>query len=275
MPSVRGMGRIAASAIVAVTAACSMASPAQQAELLRTPFEVRSGQADSAVAPVERNVSREEVAAAVRPILERSPICISWPAVWLNEGSSRSAYVLRADLMARDWGEDVAREGERRMDEFVDMGFMTKRERPDVGARAHEYALTPLGRQRLQGSPLGGGRPVFCAPSQRRLIEVTRIEFGRFPCGTLRAYFTYAAQDWPEWARTDAARARIADDIGTIGAVENGAVSLGRQWFSQRALPQGVTNGSLQSTCYNAQYQRVADDDLDLHAQAMTSASGS
>ncbi len=275
MPSVWGIIRIAACLVVAATAACSMTSASQQAQFDRTPREVRSGGADSAVAPVERDVSREEVAASVRSILERSPICMAWPAVWLNEGQSRSAYVLRADLMARDWGEEVAREGERRMDEFVDMGFMTKRERLDVGARVNEYALTPLGRQYLQGSPYGGDRPTFCAPSQRRLIEVTRIEFGQYPCGTLRVYFTYSAADWPNWARTDAARARIADDIGTVGAVENGAVSLGRQWYSQAALPEGVTNGSLQSICYNAQYQRVTGNDLDLHAQAMTSISGS
>ncbi len=275
MPSVWGIVRIAAWVMAAATSACSMTSPAQQAEFLRTPREVRSGGVDSAVAPVERDVSREEVAAAVRSILERSPICVSWPAVWLNEGPSRSAYVLRADLMARDWGEEVAREGERRMDEFVDMGFMTKRERPELGARVHEYALTPLGRLHLQGSPYGGDRPVFCAPSQRRLIELTRVEFGQFPCGTLRAYFTYTAQDWPAWAQTTAARARIADDIGTIGAVQNGAVSLGRQWYSQTALPAGVTNGSLQSICYNAQYQRVTGDDLDLHAAPTVSVSGS
>ena len=190
MPSVRAIVRILACLAVAATAACAMTSPAQQAEFDRTPREVRSGGADTAVAPVERDISREEVAAAIRSILNQSPICMSWPGVWLNEASSRSAYVMRADLMARDWGEDVAREGEQRMDEFVDMGFLTKRERPEIGARVHEYALTALGRQYLQGSPYGGDRPTFCAPSQRHLIEVTRIEFGQYPCGTLRAYFT-------------------------------------------------------------------------------------
>jgi len=156
------------------------------------------------------------------------------------------------------------------------MGFMTKRERPDIGQRVHEYALTPLGRQYLLGSPYGGDRPTFCAPTHRRLIELTNIEFGQFPCGTVRAYFTYSAQDWPDWAHTDAARARIADDLGAIGAIENGSVSLGRQWYSQATLPDGVTNGSLQSICYSAQAQRVMGNDLDLHAQSgTTSISGS
>ncbi|MBS0386638.1 MAG: hypothetical protein JSS00_14945 [Proteobacteria bacterium] len=252
-----------------------MATPAQQAQFMRTPREVRSGGADQAIAPVERDVSRIEVAAAVRALLDQSPICLSWPAVWLNEAAVRSAYVLRTDLMARDWGPDVAREGQQRMDEFVDMGFFTKRERPEVGAGVQEYALTQLGRQYLHGSPYGGDRPVFCAPSGRKLIEITRIEFGDFPCGSLRVYFTYSAQDWPSWARTEAARTRIADDIGAIGSVENGSVTLGRLWYSQAALPSDVTNGSLQSVCYDAQAQRVTGNDLDLHAQAMTSVSGS
>ncbi len=246
-----------------------------EAEFNRTPREVRSGGADSVMAPVERDVSRVEVAAALRNILDQSPICLPWPAVWLNEAAVRSAYVMRADLMARDWGADVARDGEQRMDEFVDMGFLTRRERPEIGERVHEYALTQLGRQYLHGSPYGGDRPVFCAPSQRRLIEITHIEFGQFPCGSVRVHFTYAAQDWPSWAGTDAARTRIQDDIGAIGAIENGSVSLGRQWYSQAALPSGVTNGSLQSVCYNAQAQRVTGNDLDLHAQAVASVSGS
>jgi len=270
MPSVRAI-YILAACLLAI-AACSQTSQ-RQAEYLRTPREIRSGAANTVMAPVERDVSRAEITVAVRAILDQSQICMPWPGLWLNEASSRAAYVMRADLMARDWGEDVAREGERRMDEFVDMGFMTKRERPELGARVHEYALTQVGRQYLQGSPYGGDRPIFCAPSQRRLIELTNVQFGQFPCGSVRASFTYAAQDWPTWARTDAARARIADDIGPIGAVENGAVSLGRQWFSPASLPDGVTNGSLQSICYNAQAQRITGNDLDLHAQAAASGS--
>jgi hypothetical protein len=274
MPSVRAISLLAACVLAAAASSCAATSE-RQAEYLRTPREIRSGAANTVVAPVERNVSREEVTVAVRAILDQSQICISWPGVWLNEAPNHATYLVRADLMARDWGESVAREGEQRMDEFVDMGFLTKRERPEVGARVHEYALTPLGRQYLQGSPYGGDRPVFCAPSQRRLIELTNIEFGQFPCGSVRATFTYSAQDWPTWARSDAARTRIADDLGPIGAVETGAVSLGRQWFRQDALPAGVTNGSLQSICYNAQAQRVIGNDLDLHAQSAGSVSGS
>jgi len=274
MPSVRAISFLAACALAAAASSCAETSQ-RQAEYLRTPREIRSGAANTVVAPVERNVSREEVAVAVRAILDQSQICMPWPGVWLNEAANRATYLVRADLMARDWGEDVAREGEQRMDEFVDMGFLTKRERPEIGARVHEYALTQVGRQYLQGSPYGGDRPIFCAPSQRRLIELTNVEFGQFPCGSVRASFTYSAQDWPTWARTDAARARIADDLGPIGAVENGAVSLGRQWFRQDALPDGVINGSLQSICYNAQAQRVTGNDLDLHARAVTTASGS
>ncbi|MBI3437090.1 MAG: hypothetical protein HY054_00255 [Proteobacteria bacterium] len=275
MPSVRAIHVLAACALATATSACAVTSQQRMAEFDRTPREIRTGAASSVVAPVERDVSREEVAAAVRTILDQSQICMPWPGVWLNEAASRATYVVRADLMARDWGENVAQQGEQRMDQFVDMGFLSKRERPDIGQRVHEYTLTSLGRQYLQGSPYGGDRPVFCAPSQRQLLEVTRIEFGQFPCGTVRAYFTYSSQDWPVWARTDAARTRIEGDVGSIGAVENGSVSLGRQWYSQAALPNGVINGSLQSICYNAQAQRVTGDDLDLHAQSAVSVSGS
>jgi hypothetical protein len=274
MPSVRAISLFAVCALAAAASSCAETSQ-QQAEYLRTPREILSGAANTVLAPVERNVSREEVAVAVRAILDQSQICMPWPGLWLNEGSSRTAYVVRADLMARDWGENVARGGEQRMDEFVDMGFLLKRERPEVGARVHEYALTQLGRQYLQGSPYGGDRPIFCAPSQRKLIELTNVEFGQFPCGTARASFTYSAQDWPTWARSEGARARIAGDLGPIGAVENGAVSMGRQWFRQDTLPTGVINGSLQSVCYNAQAQRVMDSDLNLHAQPANSVSGS
>jgi hypothetical protein len=274
MPSVRAISLLGVCVLAAVVSACAGASQ-RQAEYLRTPREIRSGAANTVVAPVERNVSREEVTLAVRAILDQSQICMPWPGLWLNEGQSHAAYVVRADLMARDWGEDVAREGEQRMDEFVDMGFLTKRERPEIGARVHEYALSQVGRQYLQGSPYGGDRPIFCAPSQRKLIQLTNVEFGQFPCGSARASFTYSAQDWPTWARTDAARTRVAEELGPIGTVENGAVSLGRQWFRQDALPDGVTNGSLQSICYNAQAQRVTGTDLNLHAQPAGSVSGS
>ena len=266
----RASCRMAGLLLAAAVSACAVTDAATRAEFLRTPREIRTGAADTVIAPVERDVSREEVAGAVRALLADSPICMSWPALWLNEGPNRAAYVVRADLMARDWGEQVAREGEQRMDEFVDMGFLSKRERPEIGARAHEYALTALGRQYLRGSPYGGDRPTFCAPSQRQLLELTRIEFGQFPCGSLRAAFTYAVSDWPAWARSDAARARIASEFGAIGAVANGSVSLGRQWSSLATLPDGVTNGSLHSVCYNAQLQRIPGDDLDLHAQAVS-----
>ena len=274
MPSVRAIYLLAACALAAVTSAC-VTSQQRMVEYDRTPREIRTGAANTVVAPVEREVSREEIAAAVRNILDQSQICMPWPGVWLNEAANRATYVVRADLMARDWGEDVAQQGEQRMDEFVDMGFLTKRERPEIGSRVHEYALTNVGRQYLQGSPYGGDRPTFCAPSQRKLVQITRIEFGQFPCGSVRAYFTYSSLDWPAWARTDAARTRIEGDIGSIGAIQNGSVSLGRQWYSQAALPNGVTNGSLQSICYNAQAQSVTGNDLDLHAQAATSISGS
>ncbi|MFZ2029054.1 MAG: hypothetical protein WAU68_01990 [Vitreimonas sp.] len=275
MPSVRAISVLAVCVLATAVSACATTSPQRAAEYMRTPREIRSGAANTVVAPVERSVSREEVATAVSAILDQSQVCMPWPGLWLNEASSHAAYVVRADLMARDWGESVAREGERRMDEFVDMGFLTKRERPAIGVRVHEYALTALGRQSLQGSPYGGDRPIFCAPSHRRLIELTNVEFGQFPCGSVRATFTYSAQDWPAWARTEAARARIGDDLGPIGAVQTGAVSLGRQWFRQDALPDGVTNGSLQSICYNAQAQRVTGNDLNLHAQPVSSVSGS
>lgn len=275
MPSMRAIYVLAVCALAAAVSGCAVTSAEQRAEFERTPREIRSGAANSVVAPVERDVTREEVATAVRAILDQSQICMPWPGLWLSEGQSRASYIVRADLMARDWGEEVAGQGEQRMDEFVDMGFLTKRERPEVGERVHEYTLTALGRQYLQGSPYGGDRPVFCAPAQRTLIAITRIEFGQFPCGSVRAYFSYTSQNWPAWARTDAARTRIEGDIGPIGAVENGSVSLGRQWYSQAALPEGVSNGSLQSVCYNAQAQRITGNDLDLHAQAMSSVSGS
>jgi hypothetical protein len=261
MPSVRAIAYFAVCAMAVGVSACEITNAPTREEFLRIPNEIRTGATDTVVAPVERDVSRDEIDRAVRTMLSDSPICLAWPSLWLNEGASRADYVVRSDLMARDWGENVAGEGEQR-------------ERPEIATRVHQYSLTPAGRGYLRGSPYGGDRPSFCAPSQRQLIEITNIEFGQYPCGTLRVSFTYTAQSWPSWASSDAARTRVAADLGAIGAVEHGVVTLGRQWFSQTALPEGRSNGSLQSVCYDAQYQRVTGSDLNLHAQA-SSQSGS
>lgn len=229
----------------------------------RPPWEFRSGVADLVLQPVEQDVSPDEVTRTVRALLAQSQICVSWPSLWIEPGSIRRDYIVRFDLMARDWGAASAADGQQRMDEFVDMGFMTKQARSDIGAGVFEYTVTPQGVVAMNGTP-GQGRTVFCGRSERRLVEITRLEWGSFGCGNLRAHFTYTSDGWPAWATTDAARARIAADVTPAGAIMHGTVSLRRVW-QRRASYQPRDNGALQSACYDPeQSRRVADDDLSL-----------
>src|SRR5262249_44893737 len=154
---------------------------------------------------------------------------------------------------------------EQRMNEFIDMGFLTRRARDDIAPGVVDYALTDLGRGYFSGSPYGGNRPTFCAPSERHLVVVTQMEWGQFPCGNLKVHFSHQAVGAPSWAPTEAARARVvqSDDVPAQG---QGVVTLARQWFQPRTLPAGMSNGSLQSVCYDRSHQNIIGNDLDLNA---------
>jgi hypothetical protein len=229
----------------------------------RMPASIRNGIATMVVQAVEPNVSREEVTAAVQGLIFNAPACIQMPALWLEQSDRPNEYLVRFDLMARDWGEPAAAGAAARLDEFIDLGFFTKRDRPSVGPGVVEITMTASGRVHIRGRISPGVRPSFCGPSERRLVEITSMEFGRFPCGTLRVHFTHVADDWPTWARGDAARARLAANWPQPGESGEGTVSLGRQWYREDSVPRGFENGSLQSLCYQRE-RRVADDDLDL-----------
>jgi|CXWL01.1.fsa_nt_gi hypothetical protein len=252
-------------ALALTMSACASLTPTP--EFMRIPRDIRTGAAEMVIERVEQDVSREEVAQALGVMIARAPVCMSWPGLWLEGDDRRNVFFARFDLMARDWGQGIADESERRMQEFVELGFLTKRERPEIGAGAFEYTLTPEGSDFLHGTPYGGDRPSFCAPSQRRLAEIVAIEWGNYDCGGMRVRFTHVADDWPTWARTDGARARVAEAWAPIGAVASGAVTLSRQWFRQNQLPEGVSkNGELRSLCYDSADDRVTGEDLDLRA---------
>ncbi len=231
----------------------------------RPPLEIRTGAADMLVERAEPEVSREEVAAAVQQLVGEASMCFPWPGLWIDENRWRNEYIARFDLMTRDWGADIADASRVRMQEFVDLGFLSVRDRPDLGAGAVQYTLTPAGGDYLRGSPYGVERPIFCAPSERRVVEVARMEFGAFPCGNLRVAFSHTSDAWPTWARTASVQARVAAEWGAPGAVGEGTVTLARQWWSRDAMPVGVSqNGALRSVCYDAAHQRVTGDDLSL-----------
>ncbi|MGE0743141.1 MAG: hypothetical protein AB7O98_17535 [Hyphomonadaceae bacterium] len=247
-------------------AACTVEPLPDRDEFMRIPREIRAGAADMVIERVAPNVSPAEVATAVQRMVADAPLCFAWPGVWLDGSERRrSVFLVRYDLMRRDWGAEAANTSAARMQEFVDMGYLVARE---MGDGAVQYALTNEGFARLQGSPYGGERPSFCAPSQRRVVEVTNIEPGQFTCGSLRVRFTHVADDWPSWARTPSLRERAAQAWAPIGHVESGTVTLGRQWFRQGQTPPGRVNGELRSLCYDATRQRVTGDDLTLAADA-------
>jgi hypothetical protein len=227
------------------------------------PNSIRNGLASMVVQTVEPNVSRDEITAAVQQLIFNEPVCILMPALWLEASERPNVYLVRFDLMARDWGEPAAAGAATRLDEFVDLGFFTKRDRASVGPGVIEITMTPAGRIHLRGRINPGVRASFCGPSERRLVEITSIEFGRFPCGSLRVRFTHVANDWPTWARGEATRARLAANWPQPGESGEGVVSLGRQWYRADDVPTGFQNGSLRSLCYERE-RRVADDDLDL-----------
>lgn len=265
MPSIRVSPRIAAWVIALVVAGCaSMTLPTTSDDVARLPRDIRTGAADMVLQPVERDVSPDEVNAAVSRIVAATPVCLGWPSLWLDNVQYRTVFRARFDLMRRDWGAAVASGSEQRMSEFVDMGFLTSRPRDDIGPGVIEYTLTDLGATKLNGSPYGD-RPTFCAPSERQVIAVTQMDWGQFPCGNLQVHFTHQAPPAPSWATTEAARARVAqsDDAPPQG---EGVVTLSRQWFQPRELPTGMTNGSLQSVCYDRSHQNIVGNDLNLMA---------
>ena len=257
----RTIQAIALGVFALVLSACAgMGDVPSRDEFMRTPREIRTGAAESVIERVESTVERAEVAAAVQNIVAAAPLCYPWPGVWLDASDRRNVYFARYDLMARDWGNEVTSASQARMREFVDLGFLTARERPDISPGVVEYNLTSDGIAFLRGSPYGGARPQFCANSQRRVVEVTNLEFGQFDCGSLRVTFTHVGDTWPSWARTEGARQRVDSTWAPPNVPLSGQVTLGRQWFRQGAVPPGVQNGSLRSLCLDSARQVIGDD---------------
>jgi hypothetical protein len=262
----KSFSALAFGAVVLSSACASVIDAPSSEEFRRMPPEIRSGSAQMLLAPVETTVSRDEVAAAVQRLVSAAPACMPWPGLWLEASDRRSVYVARYDLMARDWGADVAAESKARMDEFVALGFLAPRQRTDLHPDAIQYDLTEQGAAALQGTPYGGTRPSFCGPLERRLVEITALDFGDHPCGNLLVRFTHVADAAPSWARTPGAQARVAQVAAAVGQVANGAVSLRRQWFRPGATPEGRDNGALDSVCYDSARGELRGDDLDLAA---------
>jgi hypothetical protein len=247
-------------------ACASVINAPSTAEFRRMPPEIRAGTAEMLLEPVESTVSREEVAAAVQRLVAAAPACMPWPGLWLSASDRRSVFLARYDLMARDWGTEVAVESKARMDEFVALGFLSARASPDQGLDAVQYDLTEAGASALQGSPYGDVRPSFCGPLERRVVEITALEFGAYPCGNLLVRFTHVGDAFPSWAHTASAQARVVQASAPIGVVANGTVSLRRQWFRHGVGPEGRANGALDSVCYDAEREEMRGDDLDLAA---------
>lgn len=261
----KAMKRLAGAALALAVAGCALVDVPSVEEFQRLPRQIRTGAADMIIQPVEATVTREEVMAAVQAHTQREGLCFSWPGLWLDASNRRNFYFARFDLMARDWGQEVADTSRARMQEFVDLGFLIARERPDIAPGVVEYTLTAEGVAYLRGSPYGGDRPSFCPPSQRRVVEITAMEWGQFPCGSVRVRFNHIADDWPAWARTDNARTRVATAWAPVGVEAPGSVSLSRQWFRQDAMPESMErNGELRSLCLDASRQRVIGEDLEL-----------
>jgi hypothetical protein len=263
MPLARAIARVAVGLLGSALAACSNMDLPSSDEFLRMPREVRTGLANTVIERVESTVDRAEVADAVQRLVTDAPLCFPWPGLWLDPSTRRNVYYVRYDLMTRDWGADFPAASQARMREFVEMGFLTAVERPDLGAGIVEYTLTEEGDRVLRGSPYGGARPQFCPNAQRRVVEITDMQWGQFDCGSLQVRFTHIADHYPSWARTPASRQRVDATWAPIGVPADGQVTLSRHWYRPNLLPSGESNGALKSLCLDAS-QNVIGGDLNL-----------
>lgn len=258
-----GLAAVAAAALLDACAGLAPPPP-PRSNTANVPRDIRTGAAEMVIQSVEREVSREEVAAALQRLIGEARSCVPWPSLWIEGEDRRTVYLVRFDLMARDWGEDVAAESRTRMQEFVDMGLLSRRERPDIGPGAVAFSLTREGAQVISGSMRS--RLAFCLSPERQVVEITSLDWGEFECGSLRVNFTHVARVWPSWARTEASQRRAAQTWSGIGQSLPGSVTLSRQWYQPNQLPPGVRqNGELRSLCYDAEHQRVIGGDLNLN----------
>jgi hypothetical protein len=132
--------RIALGSIALLLGGCvGMGNVPTREEFMRVPNEIRTGAAQSVIERVDSTVDRAELAAAVQTIVTAAPLCYPWPGLWLDASDRRNVYFARYDLMARDWGSEVTSASQTRMQEFVDIGFLIARERPDIGPGVVEY----------------------------------------------------------------------------------------------------------------------------------------
>lgn len=263
MPLARAIPRIVALLGLALAASCANMDLPTGDEFVRMPLAVRTGSANTVIERVESTVDRAEVQAAVQQLVTNAPLCFPWPGLWLDASTRRNVYYARYDRMSTDWGAEFAAASRARMQEFVDMGFLTAVRRPDLGADVVEYTLTAEGDRFLRGSPYGGARPQFCPNAQRRVVEISDMQWGQYPCGSLHVRFTHVADAYPTWARTPAARQRVDGAWGMTGTASAGEVSLSRHWYRPNLLPSGETNGALKSLCLDGA-QNVIGDDLTL-----------
>jgi hypothetical protein len=223
------------------------------------PPEIRQGRSAFVLQPVESDVTDGEIVATVSALIASAPICVRTPALWLEGPARLSAFTVRFDLMARDWGAEATDDARRRMNALVEMGLLSAA--PGDGPVI--FAITPLGRSMMRGS-FGAGRPPgFCGSSEQHLVRVVSTERGAFSCGSLRVHFVHSADQWPAWATSEAARRVVADAGLAPGQSGEGSVSLSRRWYAPETLPQNIPNGSLGSLCQMGR-DRYRGDDFNL-----------
>lgn len=253
-----GMLRASACVLALLGAACASAAPSGTATGAPAPRAVLIGRAAFVFEPIQGEIPADELRAAIAPMVARAAICMRFPGIWLDGEMRLSAFVVRYDLMQRDWGSEVSASARQRMDEFVEMGFLTAAPRGEAVA----YTLTPLGRAMLRGGFGGGRPPSFCGASEHRLLEIVSTERGAFPCGSVRVRFSHVGDAWPSWAASEAARRYVAAAGASPGEASEGSVSLSRRWYARDILPARIVNGSLGSLCYDARRDLYRGDDF-------------
>lgn len=255
------MSRFWLSVLGALALAACSTMPGPNPNAPELPRELLDGRADMVIRPVEPDVTRAEIAEVLQLRIDGAATCIRWPALWSQAAGVRTIQV-RFDMMTRDWGEAVASDARQRLDEFVEMGLLTKNE---TGVNVAEYTLTDTGRTYLRGGLAGGAQPPsFCGPAERRLVEITNLEWGDFDCGSLRVRFSHVGDAWPSWVASDGARSRL-EYWQQPGVNAVGSVTLSRHWYRDVDVPAEMSrNGGLRSLCYDAARRRSTGDDFRL-----------
>jgi hypothetical protein len=213
-----------------------------------------------AVAPVERQVARSEIIAAVQREVADAPVCIPIPqASW----EPQTPFTVR--FGPSKWnGQTVRSDIGDRLGDFVQMGFWTREDIPSNEGRLARYHFTELGERYYRGHPFQPrGQASFCVPGERRLVRIVnmtrirgyrphRFELGFYPPEALNVRFEWIGAEAPSWLPTPALLERYRAVMPSSAHTSLGSVLLFRVWRrDENPMENAPHSGTLEPYCYD------------------------